>query len=375
MAFFAVPARTDKIFVENAKQSQFQTHIFPVICQDYRIMTEKSTPPIGPTDLPLIRLSLVKPIIEELDHRGIVVHDLLDDLSLSRDAIFSSDFFVPAPVMYSLLEGLAQTAEDPYLLVGFGESLNLKQWPVFTEAVAGASSVGDFFNRFTIVARRHATSIAYELKTDGALALFKARRSFRPDRVPAQADAFYAGVIVNIFRHAIGIDWDPAQVTVTVCDLRAVPRDYHGMHLQQGDRSGASISFPMMWLLLPFLREASKQEARDAFLSPPLTLVNAIRESLKPYLHLSDLSVDKAADICGFKERTLRARLHDIGTNLSHEIALLREEKATHLLVETDIKISEIGYAVGFSDPASFTRSFKRWTGMSPKGYRQKHRA
>jgi AraC-like DNA-binding protein len=338
-------------------------------------MTQNVYDPIGPTELPLIRLSLVKPVVEELDRRGIVIHDLLDDLSLSRDAIFLSDFFVPAPVMYALLEGLAQTADDPYLLVSFGETLDLKQWPVFTEAVAGASSVGDFFNRFTIVARRHATSIAYELKTDGAVALFKARREFKPEMVPAQADAFYAGLIVNIFRRAISVDWDPSQVTVTVCDLRAVPRDYHGMQLQQGDRSGASIRFPMTWLLPPFLKESDGQEAQGDFAAPPRALIYAIRESLKPYLHLSDLSVEMAAEICGFKERALRAKLHEIGTSLRREIALLREEKATRLLVETDAMISEIGDAVGFGDSASFARSFRRWTGMSPKEYRQKYRA
>jgi AraC-like DNA-binding protein len=62
-------------------------------------------------------------------------------------------------------------------------------------------------------------------------------------------------------------------------------------------------------------------------------------------------------------------------TSLSREIALLREEKAIQLLLETDTKISEIGHAVGIGDSASFARSFRRWTGMSPKGYRQKYRA
>jgi AraC-like DNA-binding protein len=277
--------------------------------------------------------------------------------------------------MYSLLEALARAADDPYLTLTIGESLDLKTWPVFTEAVTGARSVGDFFNRFTIVARRHATSIAYELRTDGAIALFKARREFIPEMVPAQADAFYAGLVVNILRRTIAVAWAPQEVTVTVCDLRAVPRHYQGMRLQQGDRSGASIRFPMEWLLLPFQREPLEQEAEDAFLSPPRALVNAIRESLKPYLHMPDLSVDKAAEICGFKERELRARLHALDTSLSREIALLREEKAIRLLVQTDAKISEIGDAVGFGDPTSFARSFRRWTGMSPKEYRQKHHA
>ena len=58
--------------------------------------------------------------------------------------------------------------------LAIGETLDLTQWPVFTEAVGGAGSVGDFFHRFTMAARRHATSINYELKTDGTEATFKA---------------------------------------------------------------------------------------------------------------------------------------------------------------------------------------------------------
>ena len=327
---------------------------------------------LGSTDLPLIRLSLAIPIVEEVERRGVAVHDLLDGLSLSRDAVFAAELFVPAPIMYSLLEALAQAAEDPYLTVAIGETLDLTKWPVFVEAVSGASSVGDFFNRFTIAARAHATSIKYELTTDGAQARFKARREFTPEMLPAQADAFYAGLIVNIFRRAIGIDWDPEQVVVTVCDLRAVPRHFRGMHLQQGDKSGASIRFPMTWLLLPFSREHKEEETQGEFASPPRALIDAIRESLKPYLHLPDLSVPKAAEICGFKERVLRTRLRAMETSLSQEIALLREQEAIRLLLETDRKISDVGDAVGFGDPTSFTRSFRRWTGMSPKEYRQK---
>lgn len=72
-------------------------------------MTEATTEPIGAIDLPLVRLSLAKPIVEEVERRGVAVHDVLDDLSLSRDAIFSAELFVPAPVMYALLEALVSS--------------------------------------------------------------------------------------------------------------------------------------------------------------------------------------------------------------------------------------------------------------------------
>ena len=337
-------------------------------------MTQTVTEPIGSPDLPLIRISLVKPIVEEVERRGVSIHSLLDNLSLSRDAISSSELFVPAPVMYSLLEGLAEAAEDPYLTVAIGESLDLTKWPVFTEAIIDDGSVGDFFNRFTMATRRHATSVIWELKTDGAHARFKSRRNFTPNIIPAQADAFYVGLIYNIFRHAVGLDWKPQQVTVTVCDLRAVPKRYQGMQLQEGDKSGPSIRFPTSWLLLPFLKQIP-EAATDDYFSPPHDLIHAIRESLKPYLHMPNLSVEKAAEICGFNERVLRRKLHDVGTRLSREIALLREQKAVQLLLGTDKNIADIGNAVGFTDQASFTRSFKRWTGTPPKKYRQVHSA
>jgi len=129
----------------------------------------------------------------------------------------------------------------------------------------------------------------------------------------------------------------------------------------------------MPWLLLPFSRESASRDDRSDFTAPPRMLINAVRESLKPYLHLSGLSVAKAAEICGFKERDLRSRLRGVGTGLSRGIALLREQKAIRLLLETDTSVTDVGHAVGFEDPASFTRSFKRWTGMSPKEYRRKH--
>jgi hypothetical protein len=66
-------------------------------------MTQIIIEPTGSTDLPLIRLSLALPLIEEVERHGFVIHDLLNALSLSRGTIFSSDLFVPASVMYSLL--------------------------------------------------------------------------------------------------------------------------------------------------------------------------------------------------------------------------------------------------------------------------------
>jgi AraC-like DNA-binding protein len=51
-------------------------------------------------------------------------------------------------------------------------------------------------------------------------------------------------------------------------------------------------------------------------------------------------------------------------------ITTLKMEEAADMLKTTDKNISEVAYAVGFSDPAYFTKVFKKYFGQSPKEYK-----
>jgi AraC-like DNA-binding protein len=325
----------------------------------------------GHSRLPLIRLSLTVPFFEALRAREIDVTQALGHQSLSIDDVYSADTFLPAQVIYSLLEDLAEAADDPYLAVTVGESLELGSWPVFAEASAAATSLGDFFNRFVIAAGQHATSVSWELHTDSTHALFRSRRVFEPKMVPAQADAFYAGLFVSIFRRASGIEWDPNQVAVTVCDLRAIPRQYEGLMFRQGDTSGPSIRFPIHWLILPFESERNTKGGKASLSPPPRALISSIRESLLPYVGRPELTVAQAARICGHSERNLRKWLHDADTSLSREISKLRQDQACDLLSTSTESVASIAESLGFSSPSVFARWFKKQTGVAPRDYRK----
>jgi len=87
-----------------------------------------------------------------------------------------------------------------------------------------------------------------------------------------------------------------------------------------------------------------------------------------------DLTVAKAAKICGYNKRQLSRELREEGTTLSKEIAKLRAERAKTSLADTNQRVAEIALAVGFSDPTVFSRAFKNWTEQSPQEYRRTHR-
>lgn len=69
--------------------------------------------------------------------------------------------------------------------------------------------------------------------------------------------------------------------------------------------------------------------------------------------------------------RTLQRRLDSAG----HEFGEIRDKAlndlAGDLLSNTDQSIAQISQTLGYTDPASFTIAFKRWTGVPPSAFRE----
>jgi len=69
--------------------------------------------------------------------------------------------------------------------------------------------------------------------------------------------------------------------------------------------------------------------------------------------------------------RTLQRRLADEDTTWSELLDQARRELALRFIGERRMSVKEATYVLGFSEPANFTRAFRRWTGRSPTEYRQ----
>ncbi len=64
----------------------------------------------------------------------------------------------------------------------------------------------------------------------------------------------------------------------------------------------------------------------------------------------------------------------EAGESLIETLARVRIEEACRLLLSTDLKVYEVAEAVGFNDSKTFTKSFKRQLGCSPKEYCQSNK-
>ncbi|WP_298163963.1 AraC family transcriptional regulator [Novosphingobium sp.] len=79
----------------------------------------------------------------------------------------------------------------------------------------------------------------------------------------------------------------------------------------------------------------------------------------------------EAARMLALSERTLHRRLAEEGTRFSAMIDEARYCRARELLMEGHMAIEQIAVAVGFAEPSSFSRAFKRWSGMGALEFRR----
>lgn len=77
----------------------------------------------------------------------------------------------------------------------------------------------------------------------------------------------------------------------------------------------------------------------------------------------------------GYSERGLRRQLEQAGTSFRALKDEMRRTHAEDLLLNTDCSIQSIAFDLGFDSASNFSRSFKRWTGYSPKNFRETARA
>jgi AraC-like DNA-binding protein len=76
----------------------------------------------------------------------------------------------------------------------------------------------------------------------------------------------------------------------------------------------------------------------------------------------------------GVSERTMHRRLRAEGTSFRSTLDAVRGDLAADLLRERHIGIAEIAFVLGYSEPAAFYRSFRRWTGQTPLAFRRASR-
>lgn len=144
-----------------------------------------------------------------------------------------------------------------------------------------------------------------------------------------------------------------------------------------------SIQFSMTDLKQPFV---SANNTMWAFLQPELdrqklliqqdkSILATVQALLLKKIPSGDFSINDVAGTLNLSKRTLQRQLSAVGTTFNEGVQVARKVLVMPLIKDRTLSLIEISYLLGYADPESFSRAFKKWFDQSPLAYRKQMKA
>ena len=196
----------------------------------------------------------------------------------------------------------------------------------------------------------------------------------------AQDAEFSLSVMHNFCLNYVGSDFELTEVRLEHGCLSdpKIYRDFFKCEVYF-DQDINSFSFEIRFLertggaidpaLFPIIEEHVRRRADD-------NLADALpSEQARKIIDSSDFTqtptLEVAASMIGVSTATLNRRLRAEGLSWRDMVQERRMNAAARLLKQSRRDVGDIALTVGYSESASFVRSFKRQFGMTPKHYRE----
>ena len=101
--------------------------------------------------------------------------------------------------------------------------------------------------------------------------------------------------------------------------------------------------------------------------------LNVVRAAIVDTLLLGDPKVEAVAARLGHSPQALQTSLSEHGLTYKRFVNEVRCELACLWLASSRLTLLEITRLLAYSEPSSFCRAFRRWTGMTPGEYRDQN--
>ena len=315
---------------------------------------------------------------------------LLQCSGLSEEELEEQDNRVAVEKYVALFKAAADLSGEPAIALQYGEAVRMQEISIvglICEACETTMEVGRELNRYAalVVDDDHGDPgvLMRGIMMDEGVWIEAPHEFFR--RYPAIAEAEFARLVWN------------GRVMFANCDdfkkLR-YPAEIHFMHADPGYGAEfkrvfqAPVVFNSRWnaMLVDhgflMLRQppvnryvfgvlSERADALLKTLQESKTTRGRVESLLMPILHTGDVSMDTIADKMGASRQTLYRNLKAEDVTYEQVLDELRHKMALNFLAGKKVSVNETAYLVGFSEPAAFSRAFKRWTGTSPSAARK----
>jgi AraC-like DNA-binding protein len=328
-------------------------------------------------EIPLVRARYAHSFAKALDDLGVPTLKLLEANRLSPDLVNHQDGLITAHQLWAFAghaarrEGIAELG----LLAG---QVPVVEHGNFGKLVYQALTLYDALKTFCDNAKNEYSRADFYLTQDAQTAWFCRGPIDGDDAMQRQQVELYVLIMmIDTIRLGAGGQWLPTTLLLQNEDHRGLSEVplFRNANTRFGCKATA-IGFPLNLLSRPLegdISAFSKPEIETHDILHDADFGRALRHVLINYIRFSHLSLDITAEILGITPRTLQRRLKSAGLTFQEVLDQLRYELALPLLKDKQHTLLDVALELRYSDAAHFTRAFRRWSGMSPREYRQQH--
>ena len=318
-------------------------------------------------------------LVEALEQQGIETTSLLDRASLSKSALYQSGAAIRGRDFVSIITVISDAKGDAFL--------GLTQRPLKPgssdlqiDLALACSTLGAALRQMVKLLSLLAEGIELQVDFTDSEMTFSVRQ-LRPDLDPDDFLADYLLVLMHrtlswLVGHLVPIK----RVEVNWSENINSGRLSSLLMDSWSDNCGRSaIVFNRKYSALPIVRTHQEwrqhvQMVREGILNWPHE-ETGIKSKLLAQFRLAlssaepDITIGKIASSLCLTAQTLRRQLQDEGTSYQDLLDDLRRDMAIDLLYMQELSVAEVAERLGFSEPRSFSRAFKTWTGLTPSRY------
>jgi AraC-like DNA-binding protein len=324
--------------------------------------------------------TLILPIAKALRLQGIDPMQLMDEAGIDAASVINPDRRIPVANMRALWRLAGEASGDEAFGLLAAEQLQPATLQGLGLAVLASDSIYDALKRLVRFARVFSTGLVLELREGEELVELEilTDETLSGEHPDWLAYDFGMGLIVVLCRITLGEYFSPIDIRCR----RPAPRDPDRFAALLGSRIHFDadcncISFVKSDILQPLPTGNSElaklnDEQTETYLATfvGVTAARQVVSHIVEQLPDGPPSQKQIAAAMNVSNRTLQRKLKDEGTSFIDLLQDARLTLAKKYLAQPQRSIVEIAYLLGFSEPSTFSRAFKRWTGQAPADYR-----
>lgn len=311
---------------------------------------------------------------------GAPAGELIARSGLSPADLEDQDARIPVSRYRTLMAAAKALTGDPALALHFGAAVNLAEMSVVGLLGNASETAIDAFvqlNRYSrLLTDNDLPGDPYTGDFSGGQMWLVDNRPSHPD-FPEQTETTFASMICGL--KGFGARDFVLAVEVTHADpgygdeyekVLGAPVTFGAK--RNAMRLAPSLAAHRVQLLPRYVFGVLSERAADLLkaLDETRTVKGQVERTLMPVLHKGEADMATVARALGMSRQTLFRKLKAEETTFEKVLDGLRHRLALDYLSGRKVSVNETAYLVGFSDPAAFSRAFKRWTGKSPSEMR-----